>query len=68
MKDKQEISRQDTIPPLTRVVGTVTTSSREKLLLLSRLFTEKMRVDDPRQSQTPLEKQCGKPIIHMEVT
>ena len=50
VKEKQGISRQDTIPPLTRQDGTVATSSKEKAQLLAALFAEKNEGGGPPAS------------------
>ena len=47
VKEKQGISRQNSIPPLTKKDGTVVTSSKKKTQLLVNLCAEKMKVEDP---------------------
>ncbi len=47
VKDRQGLSRQDTVPALTRPDRTVATSSKDKAQLLASLFAGKMEVDDP---------------------
>ena len=68
VKEKQGISRQDTIPPLTRQDGTVATSSKEKAQLLAALFAEKMRVEAPQHPPPRLDQQCEKTVTEVEVT
>ena len=68
VKERQGISRQDTIPPLTRRDGTVATSSKEKAQLLAALFAEKMRVEAPRQPPPHLDQQCEETVTEVEVT
>ncbi|KAG0713833.1 hypothetical protein GWK47_015309 [Chionoecetes opilio] len=43
VKEKQRISRQDSIPPLTKQDGTAAVSSKEKARLLANLFSAKMK-------------------------
>ncbi|KAG0718991.1 hypothetical protein GWK47_007413 [Chionoecetes opilio] len=43
VKEKQGISRQDSIPPLTKQDGTAAVSSKEKAQLLANLFSAKMK-------------------------
>ena len=45
VKEKQGISGQNFIPPITKQDGAVATSSKEKTQLLVNLFTEKMKVE-----------------------
>ena len=47
VKEKQGISRQDSIPPLTKQDGTVATSRKEKAKLLTNLSAKKMKVEAP---------------------
>ena len=68
VKDRQGLSRQDTVPPLTRPDGTVATSSKDKAQLLASLFARKMEVDDPDRSPPLLEQQCGETVTKVEVT
>lgn len=68
VKEKQGISRQDIIPPLTRQDGTVATSSREKAQLLATLFAEKMRVSNPQLPPPCLVQQCEETVTKVEVT
>ena len=68
VKEKQGISRQDSIPPLTKQDGTAAVSSKEKAQLLANLFSAKMKVEAPRQPPPRLEQQCEETVHKVEVT
>ncbi|MPC26722.1 hypothetical protein E2C01_019869 [Portunus trituberculatus] len=67
VKDKQGTGHQESIPPLSKQDGTVTTSSKKAQLLAS-LLAGKMKVGNPQQPPPQLVKQCKKTVTMVEVT
>ena len=68
VKKKQGISRQYSIPSLTKQYGTVAISSKEKAQLLAKLYTENMKVETPQHPPPHLAQQCVETVTKVEVT
>ena len=68
VKERQDTSHQETIPPLTWQDGTTATSSKEKADLLADIFFAKMTVADPNRPPPQLGQECDQVITMVEVT
>ena len=68
VKEQQGSCHREAVPPLTRSDGSTATSSEDKATLFAELFTNKMKVDDPKLPAPHLTQETNNIVSNVLVT